>query len=131
VKEFTTAVEKADQDEEAPLEFNVDGVMCHGYYPGDGQLAYLLASTGRHSTTQEQIAGLINFFVAVLDEESHSYVVNRLLDRKDPFGIEQVQKIMEWMVGEWSGRPTKSPSGSTTSPPSTGQSSTEQTPALT
>lgn len=131
MKEFTTAVEKAGQDEEAPLEFAVDGTLCHGYYPGDGQLAYLLASTGRHSSEQEQIAGLINFFVAVLDDESHRYVVSRLLDRRDEFGIEQVQKIMEWMVGEWSGRPTKSPSVSTSSPPSTGQSSTEHTPALT
>jgi hypothetical protein len=131
VKEFTTAVEKADKDEEAPLEFSVDGVLCHGYYPGEGQLAYLLASTGRHSTAQEQIAGLINFFVAVLDDDSHTYVVNRLLDRRDEFGIEQVQSIMEWMVGEWSGRPTKSPSDSTSSPPNTGQSSTEKTPALT
>lgn len=131
VKEFTTAVEKSEQEEEAELEFAVDGVLCHGYFPGEGQLAYLLASTGRHSSAQEQIAGLINFFVAVLDDESHQYVVNRLLDRRDEFGIDQVQKIMEWMVGEWSGRPTKSPSVSTSSPPNTGQSSTEKTPALT
>jgi hypothetical protein len=132
LKEFTTAIEKAEsQDEEATLEFNIDGVLCHAFHPGDGQLAYLLASTGRHSTGQEQIAGLINFFVAVLDDDSHTYVVNRLLDRKDQFGLEQVQAIMEWMVAEWSTRPTKSPSGSTPSPPSTGRSSTEKTPALT
>lgn len=132
MKEFTTAIEKAEsEDDEAGIEFNIDGVLCTAYHPGDGQLAYLLASTGRHSTGQEQIAGLINFFVAVLDDDSHTYVVNRLLDRKDKFGIEQVQSVMEWLVSEWSSRPTKSPSDSTPSPPSTGRSSTERTPALT
>lgn len=134
VKEFTTAVEEANKGtdpEEHALEFSVDGVLCKGYRPGDGQLAYLMASTGRHSTGQERVAGLINFFVAVLDDDSHTYIVNRLLDREDAFGIEQVQAIMEWLVGAWSGRPTQSPSDSTSSPPSTGQSSTERTPALT
>lgn len=131
MKEFTTAVSGAEQSDDDAMEFNVDGTLCRAYRPSDGQLAFLMASTGRHSNSQEQIAGLINFFVAVLDDDSHNYVVNRLLDRKDPFGIEQVQAIMEWMVEEWSGRPTRSPSVSTTSPPTTGQSSTPRTPALT
>lgn len=131
MKEFTTAVQDAEQDEDGAMEFSVDGTLCRAYRPSDGQLAFLMASTGRHSSDQEQIAGLINFFVAVLDDESHNYIVNRLLDRKDSFGLEQVQAIMEWMVEEWSGRPTKSPSVSTTSPPTTGRSSTPRTPALT
>jgi hypothetical protein len=132
IKEFTTAIKAAEEsEEESTLEFAVDGVMCKAYRPNDGQLAYLMASTGRHQSDQEQVAGIINFFVAVLDDDSHTYLVNRLLDRKDQFGLEQVQKVMEWMVSEWSGRPTKRPSVSTTSPPNTGQSSTEAAPALT
>ena len=133
MKEFTTAVNEAEKSEEDEglVEFMVDGELCTAYRPSDGQLAFLMASTGRHSSTEEQIAGIINFFVAVLDDDSHNYVVSKLLDRKDKFGIEQVQEIMEWLVSEWSGRPTKSPSGSTSSPPSTGRSSTRPTPALT
>lgn len=134
MKEFTTAVneaEKQDNGDDGAMEFSVDGVLCRAYKPKDGQLAVLMASTGRHTSAQEQIAGVINFFVAVLDDESHNFIVNKLLDRKDPFGIEHVNDIMEWMMEEWSGRPTKSPSGSTTSPPTGGRNSTPPTPALT
>lgn len=132
MKEFTTAVEHAEQgDNDEGMEFGVDGVMCRAYRPSDGQLAFLMASTGRHSSDQEQIAGLINFFVAVLDDRSQTYIINRLLDRKDKFGVENVQSIMEWMIEEWSGRPTQQPSGSTASPPSGGQKSTQRTPVLT
>jgi len=133
VKEFTTAINEAEKkdDDEADLEFKVDGELVRAYKPSDGQLAFLMASTGRHSSPEEQIAGIINFFVATLDDESHTFIVNKLLNRRDPFGIEQVQNIMEWMIEEWSGRPTKSPSGSTRSRQSGGRKSTEQTPALT
>lgn len=130
MREFNTAVKEVTEPEEQEqgMPFAVDGVMCRAFRPSDGQLAVLMASTGRHSSTQEQIAGLINFFVAVLDEDSHTYIVNKLLDRKDPFGLEKVQEIMEWMVEEWSGRPTQQPSASTPSPPSAGQNSTPPTP---
>lgn len=134
MKEFTTAANAAaETPEEAAkgMPFVIDGYECVAHKPKDGQLAVLMATTGRHSSQQEQIAGLINFFVAVLDDDSHSYVVNRLLDRKDPFGIDEVQNIMEWMIEEWSGRPTQSPSVSTASPPNAGQNSTPPTPALT
>lgn len=133
MKEFITAANEGpeDADDDGAMEFNVDGVLCKCYKPGDGQLAVLMASTGRHTSEQEQIAGVINFFVAVLDDQSHNYLVNKMLDRTDPFGIAQVQDIMTWMVEEWTARPTKSPSGSTTSPPSGGRKSTQRTPALT
>ena len=134
MREFTTAANEVAAEAEGGdngMTFKVDGVECKAYRPKDGQLAVLMATTGRHSSNEEQVAGLINFFVAVLDDESHSYIVSRLLDRRDSFGLEQVQDIMEWMVEEWSGRPTRSPSVSTSSPPSGGQKSTQPTPALT
>lgn len=130
MREFTTAVQAADAEDDKPdLEFSVDGVMVQAYYPGDGQLAYLMASTGQHQAASEQVAGLINFFVAVLDDESHSYIVNRLLDRKDSFGLEEVKNIFEWMVEEWSGRPTKQPSDFASSQRSAGPRSKARTPA--
>lgn len=134
MKEFITAAEEAakSEDDDKGMEFAIDGVMCRCYKPGDGQLAVLMATTGRHSSQHEQVAGLINFFVAVLDDDSQNYVINRLLDRRDSeFGIEKVQEIMEWMVAEWSGRPTRSQSGSTPSRSNGGLKSTQPTPALT
>lgn len=133
MREFNTAVREVTEpdDVQKGTPFIVDGHECRCYKPKDGQLAVLMSSTGRHSSTQEQIAGLINFFVAVLDDASHEYIVGRLLDGKDDFGLEQVQDIMEWMVEEWGGRPTQRPYVSTSSPPSAGPNSTLPTPAST
>lgn len=134
MKEFTTAAAEAEKPEGAEdegMEFSVDGVLCHCYKPNDGQLAFLMATTGRHSNEQEQIAGIINFFVAVLDDQSHDFLVKKMLDRDDDFGILEVQEIMQWMVEEWTARPTQSPSASTPSRRSGGRKSTQPTPALT
>lgn len=133
IKEFTTAVaDLEDKPQDEPdLEFTVDGQLCYAYKPLDGQFAVLMASTGRHSSGEEQIAGIINFFVAVLDDASQTLVINKLLDRKDSFGIKEVEEIMRWMIEEWSGRPTQSSSGSTPSRKPAGRKSTQPTPALT
>lgn len=134
MREFITAAKEASETEDekaAGTTFLVDGFECRCFKPKDGQLAVLMATTGRHSSNEESIAGYINFFVAVLDDESQSYIISRLLDRKDEFGIDQVQSIMEWMIEDWSGRPTQSPSVSTASPPSVGRKSTRPTQALT
>lgn len=133
MREFTTAANEAASGDEPDkgIPFMVDGFECRAFKPQDGQLAVLMATTGRHSSNEEQIAGLINFFVAVLNDESHGYIVSKLLDRRDKFGLDEVQDIMEWLIEEWSGRPTRSPSGSTSSPESVGPKSTPSTPALT
>jgi len=132
MREFKTAVDDKQTDpEEEGTEFAVDGVLCTAYRPKDGQLAMLMASTGRHTTSSEQIAGVINFFVNVLDDDSQQYIVGRLLDRTDKFGIDEVQEIMEWLIEEWSARPTKSPSDSRTSRQTGGRKSTGRTPQLT
>jgi hypothetical protein len=132
MKEFLTAAREIDPDEERDVyRFTIDGVECTAHRPKDGQFAVLMATTGRHSSVMEQIAGFTNFFVAVLDEQSHSYVVSRLLDSDDDFGLDEMQQIMSWLVEEWGGRPTQSPSVSTPSRQNGGRRSTRRTPALT
>jgi hypothetical protein len=126
VKEFTTAVREVEEDTSL-MEFKVDGVDLKCFKPKDGQLAMLMASTGRHTSQHTKVAGIIDFFVEVMDEPSHHYIVDRLLDRQDPFGLEEVEQIMMWMIEEWTGRPTESPSVSTRSPQSAGQNSTPTT----
>lgn len=131
-KEFMTAArEVAEPEESSTLTFWLDGVECHAHTPKDGQFAVLMATTSKHASVQEQIAGFTNFFVAVLDDESHSYVVNKLLDTNDPFGLDEMQEIMEWMGEQWAGRPTQPPSGSTRSRTNGGRKSTRPTRQLT
>lgn len=135
MKEFVTAAEEVVDEEEGldsgVLEFAIDGFEVKAYKPGSGQFALLMASTGRHSNVAEKTAGAINFFMSVLDDEAYNHVVSRLLDRKDPFGIEQVSEIMEWMIEEWSARPTQSSSGSSPSRKPAGRKSTPRTLAST
>lgn len=130
MKEFQTAlkaVEDEETDDDLAMAFTVDGEELVCFPPSDGQLAILIASVGRHSSQHQQIAGIINFFVEVMDERSHGYVVGRLLDREDPFGLEEVEAIMSWMIEEWTGRPTQSPSVSTRSQRRAGRKSTPRT----
>jgi hypothetical protein len=131
LKEFTTAAEAAETAEDEGKPFTVDGRECRVYQPSSGQMAVLLASVSRTQDWTTQIAGIINFFVEVLDESSNSYIVGRLLDRTDPFGLDEVQSIIEWMVEDWTGRPMPSPSVSTPSRRNGGRKSTQPTPAST
>lgn len=134
MKEFVTAlkaVEDEQNEDDGAMHFTVDGRELTCYPPSDGQLAILIATTGRHTSQATQVAGVVNFFVEVMDEPSHAYLVDRLLDRTDPFGIEEVEAIMSWMIEEWTGRPTQSPSVSTRSPKRGGPRSTRRTSALT
>jgi hypothetical protein len=107
MKEFARAVQEATEEEQ-PLEFKVEGhdEVLRSFKPSDGQLAMLMASTGRHTSEHTQVAGIIDFFVSLLDEPSQLLTTDWLLDRTDPFGIEMVNDIMAWMVEEWTARPT-------------------------
>lgn len=110
MKEFVTAVLEETEVEErkkAGVKFKIDDQELVAHKPNDGQVALLMARMGRHSTSSDRVAGIIDFFVEVLDEQGHEYIVNRLMDGDDEFGITDVSSIMEWLLAEWSGRPTK------------------------
>lgn len=142
MKEFITAARAAAEPQEAPLEFTltrkdengevIESQVCHAYKPNEGQVAVLMATTSaRHLSEPEMVAGIINFFVEILDEETHHYIVNRLLRKDDDFGIGEVQEIINWMMEEWSGRPTQLSPASTPSQASGGATSTPPTPPST
>ncbi|HEY5419337.1 MAG TPA: hypothetical protein VIL10_01265 [Marmoricola sp.] len=139
--EFDTAVARArvEDEEEVAYPFTIverdpdtdavlDKVVCHAYHPGDGQVIVLIADTmGRRSSTSDKIAGIIDFFTDVLDDESKEYIVRRLMDRRDPFGLADVEPIVFYLVEEWGGRPTKQPSDFSRSQKVAGQKSTPRT----
>jgi hypothetical protein len=129
MREFVTAVSEEFSEVEADKGevITLDGEELRYYRPAEGQYMVFMASTGRHSTTQDQIAAVTNFFVDLFDKESQAYLVGRLLDRDDPFGIETINKIMDAMAEEWGGRPTKSSTGSTSSRRTGGRKSTAPT----
>jgi hypothetical protein len=134
MKQFITAASEADELEEGErkdLVFMIDDREVTAYFPGDGQIAVYMATTASFASKREQVAGALNFFVSVFDEDTHSWVVSRLFDRTDDFGLKQVTDILQYMMEEWTGNPTVAPSTSTRSRPTTSRRSTRPTPALT
>jgi hypothetical protein len=128
MREFVTAVEDAFEGEpDEGNQLKVDGHVLRYYRPTDGQVAVYMASTGRHASDSDRTAAIINFFIELFDKDSQTYLIERLLDRDDPFGLAQVEEMIEALTEEWSGRPTQPSSGSTPSRRTGGQRSTPRT----
>lgn len=128
VKEFVTAA-KATEGEEtgvlgSDLVVTVDGREILFFAPTEGQLALFMAGASDSTSQVGSIASTINFFFSLLDDENVRYFKVRLFDRRDPFSAVDVVDIVEYLVGEWSARPTKQPSDYMPSQSSTGQRST-------
>jgi len=138
VREFATAAagtkDPGDWIEWDIIERDAAGVVVHRQHckavrePGDGQVAFLMSRSAKHVSNADKVVAFLNFFDSVLDDETQSYVSNRLLDPRDPFGLEEVQDLIADLMEEWSGRPTESLRGSTPSQQSTGLSSTPPPP---
>ena len=134
MREFVTAVEDAvdqEENEEPGLVFSIDGEEMRAYKPTEGQFALLMMAMGRHASSQDSFAGIIDFFISVLDEDSERYVISRMQSRSNIIPLEKITEILEWMIEEWGGRPFQKRSASTSSPPKGGRKSTARTPALT
>jgi len=139
--EFDTAVARVaaeDAEEEVSYPFTIverdennkviRKVECHAYQPEDGNILMLMADVmSRRSGLAQQVAGFVDFLTDVLDKPSKDYVVGRLMDRTDPFGIEDIQNIASYLMEQWSGRPTQQPSDFLPSQKTGGQRSTRRT----
>lgn len=128
IKEFVTSAEHAADSDEALLTkdiaVTVDGREVLFFAPTEGQLALFMAGASDSTSQMSSIASTINFFFSLLDEENIRYFKVRLFDRNDKFGAVDVVKLVEYLVGEWSARPTKQPSDFMPSQSPTGQRST-------
>jgi hypothetical protein len=131
VKEFITAVEKAEEEQEPDLVFTIDGQELKAFKPTEGQFALLMMAMGRHASNTEQYAGVVDFFFNVLDAPGQKYVQDRMMSRDDIIPMEKITEILEWMVEEWGGRPFQKPSVSTSSRVNGGRKSTRATPVST
>lgn len=83
-----------------------------------------MAALARHTTEATKIAGAVDFFVNIMDEESYRYLTDRLLSRVNPISLEEITAVVQWIIEEWSARPTLLRSDSSPSPSSDGPRST-------
>jgi hypothetical protein len=127
LREFKTAARNAAPtmfDNAEPIQFTIDGEEFTAYPPSPGQLAMLVAAQADSRDVSESMAAIIDFLDGILDEDAQAMYRRRLMDRNDPFDFDTVNDIVEGLVEEWSARPTKSPSVSSSSRRTAGSRST-------
>lgn len=126
MKEFQTAVNDAYQDPDSPggWELKVDDREMRFYKPTDAQFAMYMAATGKFASDSQRMAAMIDLFVNVFEEEDRAYIIDRMMDRSAPMPLATVTEMLEYMIEEWTGRPTRPSSASTRSRASGGRKST-------
>src|SRR5215467_3022070 len=98
MKEFVSAAKAAVLDDDEVIEFMVDGTPCKAYPPSPGQVALMYSALSEHARDDKRIAGIVDFFFGLLDDNGNKVLANRLLDRNDPFELDQLTEIMTWLV---------------------------------
>lgn len=125
MKEFACAAKAADDpDIEIPTMFKVGDLTCRAYQPTSGQVAMMFSRASERNEDGERTAATIDFMLGIFDKETSKELGSRLLDRDDPFELENLTEIFEWLMEEWGARPTQSPSASSRSRASGGRKST-------
>lgn len=107
-----------------PIEFELDGVPLVAYPPTPEAFLLYLNAMAENRDMTESAAGLIDFVHGLLDDDGMAHIEARLMDRKDPFGLEDLNKMLASFMEEWTARPTTPPSGSGSSRSTAGRSST-------
>lgn len=90
------------------VRFEVDGVEFLAMGPKDTQLAVLIAAASETRDNQEKVVALLDFFETVLAQPGRNVIRKRMLDPKDPFDLENVIEIFEFLTESWGGRPSTS-----------------------
>lgn len=121
MREFTTAARRGDPavSNPVPVAFKFDDREMVAQPPTTGQLVLMIMEQGKGGTAT--ITGLFDFLSSVLSDDDYKVIENALHDGVD---ILVISEIANYLIGEWSGRPTGSSPGSSGSQPSTGRRST-------
>lgn len=132
MREFNTAARRTAPtiiDGAKPIEFKVDGDVFVAYPPSPGQMALLVAAQADSRDVTTSMAAIIDFLDGLFDEEGRAMYRRRLMDRDDDFDFDTVNDIVEGLIEEWSGRPTKPSSASQRPRKTAGARSTAKRPS--
>lgn len=131
MKEFTTAVEAHDSEEDAVHFLHKsaeapEGFECVFYEPSEGQFLMMLAMGGR-SMKKESIGHFIQLFIELGDDETQKYFHDLLMVRRSGFKVKGpggIFDIWEYLVEQWSGKDGELPADSHSPALETGPAST-------
>jgi hypothetical protein len=99
---FTTKVkDRTDSDVGKLLRFTIDGERFEATKPKDDAFVFLTTAAARSTPMGERMAAIIQFVDHALTEESGIRVRDRLLDRDDDFGFEDLLDILQKIVKHW------------------------------
>lgn len=127
MKQFKSAARESTQalPNPVPIEFSWDDIPFTAQPPTTGQLA-LLMTVDTEGGQGQVLRAVLEFFEGMLDEDDFVTMREHIRDGGD---IDTLGEIMEWLIEQWSTRPTKSRSASPRSPRSTGKRSTAKRPS--
>lgn len=125
MKEFTTAATrgKPGVSNATDIEFKLDDDVLTAHAPTSGQIALFVQQA--RSGGLSSITGLFEFFSDVLSDADWKVIKEKLRDGMD---VDLLSDISTYLIGEWSGRPTKQSSVSSPTPNGTGPRSTAKLP---
>jgi hypothetical protein len=121
VKEFTTEPEA--EEDRVIVDFALDGATLQAMRPKT--VAFIsLAETQDDETGWRQMQAVRDFMDECLLPDSRELIADRLEDPDDRFDVTDLVPIVNWLMGEFTTRPTGRPSGSSARPKRTGRPST-------
>lgn len=123
MREFEVAAGRSAVPNPVAISFKLGGREMTAKAPTAAQLA-LFVSSGRGGGLRS-VQGLLSFFGDVVDDRDWRRIEELLHDGMD---IDVLSEIANYLIEEWSGRPTLPSSGSSSPPNGTGRSSTESSP---
>jgi hypothetical protein len=131
MKSFSTAAKATAHEKDLPIgpdvPFQMEDAQDRTFTaatPTGPQLALFLAAFGDTADLSTRVVDTLNFFTSRFNREDAAYFKRRLNDPDDVFDFEMMSEILSFLIEEWSGRPTISPSDSAQWPTSTGNGST-------
>jgi hypothetical protein len=121
VKKFTTA-EELPEERQKTVTFDLDGTSMTARKPKTYAMVDMANAADGDSLTQ--VKALIQFMNEVLDEKSRGHIQHRMADPDDTFDLEDLAPISNWLMEQFTGRPTTRSRASAARPRKTGSAST-------
>lgn len=126
MKQFGTAARRGAGAVNNPVDIHFEFEVREGEFvemvarpPTTGQLALFFAH--QYDKGTGGVRSLFDFLSAVLSDAHYAVIEDQLHDGLD---VAVVIEVVQYLVEEWSSRPTKSPRASSASPATTGKRST-------
>lgn len=126
------------------LTYEIDGLEVTFESPDLNQIVLMTSLIEGAQSSVHSAAQIVNIFFALIkddeimvtaegeetDDETIGYsdytarkLQAKMMDRKDPFGVEVMAAVLEKMIEDWSNRPTRRSTASSSSPRARGTTS--------